>query len=605
MLRTILAYLCAGLALVAMAGSAAAKPGVVVLYFSNNTNDPGYDVLQKGLADMMVTDLSVSDRFDVVERDRLDEILDELKLQKSDYFDPKTAVKIGKGIGARYAVAGSLAAIEPKIRIDIRLIDVQTSKILMADKVIGLKDEFFELEALLSSKFLAAIDKKLASGATAVKARNSGVKNLSTVLTYSQAIDSADKGDYQAASKKLAKVVARAPKFTRAQEKYAEVIKRLHEARANRNKILATGEQQLLQNTLDFLKANDLAKLVKNDQVRRYMGYRILLGQYYLWTLGRTLGLSKEQMKSSTNVRAKKALQIEAHRWMRAYYENTLTCIREQKSLEQSRNKRFQRLSGNNYEVSDEDEKRGEAIGIEDPGEWTFAKSWSMARSLGEFVFLGKPGFWTPFSFVVSPPLVELDDSVAEPMLTMLSESLAWIDDAGMDEDMSQRENIRTLDSHAQILMRLGRKMEAVIRWQMILDQYPTYEKYQDIEKNIQDAIGIDETGAADGTLGQLLTKCDPMELINYLTQKQFPQALKTGFDGMMDTVRETHKQCGDNQTFTGMGIGTSFFNVAASLFVNQGACDYARETAKIMSGYPMAEQISGPVNKQISEKCD
>src|SRR5688572_24780539 len=72
-------------AALALAGqaSAAERVTVAVLYFDNNSADPQYDVLQKGLADMLVTDLSQVESLQVVEREKLQQLVDELKLQRS------------------------------------------------------------------------------------------------------------------------------------------------------------------------------------------------------------------------------------------------------------------------------------------------------------------------------------------------------------------------------------------------------------------------------------------------------------------------------------------------------------------------------------------
>src|SRR5207245_76973 len=75
-------------------------PIVAVLYFDNNTGDPAMDALQKGLADMMITDLAAVDGVTVVERSRLQAVVGELALQRGKYFDQQTAVKLGKGVGA-------------------------------------------------------------------------------------------------------------------------------------------------------------------------------------------------------------------------------------------------------------------------------------------------------------------------------------------------------------------------------------------------------------------------------------------------------------------------------------------------------------------------
>src|SRR4051794_31145570 len=83
-----------------------ARPVIAVLYFDNNSSDADLDVMRKGLADMIVTDLVTWDTVTVVEREKLESVLAELKLQQSKRFDASTAVKVAKLIGAQYNVTG-------------------------------------------------------------------------------------------------------------------------------------------------------------------------------------------------------------------------------------------------------------------------------------------------------------------------------------------------------------------------------------------------------------------------------------------------------------------------------------------------------------------
>ncbi len=60
----------------ARAQSEDSKRVVAVLYFDNNTGDSGLDMPQKGFAEMMVTDLSTVDQLQLVEREKLQAIID-------------------------------------------------------------------------------------------------------------------------------------------------------------------------------------------------------------------------------------------------------------------------------------------------------------------------------------------------------------------------------------------------------------------------------------------------------------------------------------------------------------------------------------------------
>lgn len=102
---------------------------LAVMYFENQGNDD-LSMLRVGLAQMLITDLSAEQRFDVVERTRINEILAEQDLQATDKIDPDTAVELGRIIGARYMVLGSYFELMGQLRVDARVVDVATSRIV-------------------------------------------------------------------------------------------------------------------------------------------------------------------------------------------------------------------------------------------------------------------------------------------------------------------------------------------------------------------------------------------------------------------------------------------------------------------------------------------
>jgi curli biogenesis system outer membrane secretion channel CsgG len=68
--------------------AARAEPTVALTYFDNNTGDPSFDPLGRGLADMLITDLSVLSSLKIVERARLNEVLSELELAAAPWRVP-------------------------------------------------------------------------------------------------------------------------------------------------------------------------------------------------------------------------------------------------------------------------------------------------------------------------------------------------------------------------------------------------------------------------------------------------------------------------------------------------------------------------------------
>src|ERR1700733_13294604 len=128
------------------AGIAAPAHTVAISYFDNNTDQPALAPLAKGLADMLITDLGNVSALQIVERDRLNQVLGELKLSRSRFIDPKTAQKLGRGLAAELIMAGSYTLVRDTLRIDVRVIEVQTGRIRVSEKVEGPKDELFALE---------------------------------------------------------------------------------------------------------------------------------------------------------------------------------------------------------------------------------------------------------------------------------------------------------------------------------------------------------------------------------------------------------------------------------------------------------------------------
>src|SRR5438552_2437048 len=59
--------------------------------------------------DILITELVKSGKFIVVERDRMDKILDEQKIGQSGAIDPNTAAKVGKILGLNAIVTGSVS----------------------------------------------------------------------------------------------------------------------------------------------------------------------------------------------------------------------------------------------------------------------------------------------------------------------------------------------------------------------------------------------------------------------------------------------------------------------------------------------------------------
>lgn len=73
---------------------------LAVMDFENHSNVPDLDGFRLGFRDMLVTDFSRVSSVKVLERAKLAALLEEHKLAKTPFIDPKSAVRLGKGLSA-------------------------------------------------------------------------------------------------------------------------------------------------------------------------------------------------------------------------------------------------------------------------------------------------------------------------------------------------------------------------------------------------------------------------------------------------------------------------------------------------------------------------
>jgi len=147
---------CAAVAPRIASAQAEAKPVVAVLYFDNNSigkDRADYDGLGKGIADLLITDLAGNPNVTVVERERIQQVLQEHNLIKSGAIDNQTAVEVGKIVGAQYMITGGFINTgKGQMVLTARAINVKTSQITNPEKVQSKDDDALGLVAQLSAK---------------------------------------------------------------------------------------------------------------------------------------------------------------------------------------------------------------------------------------------------------------------------------------------------------------------------------------------------------------------------------------------------------------------------------------------------------------------
>lgn len=197
---------------------------IAVLYFDNGSDNNELSRLRKGLADMLISDLTKIKMLNVVERARLEEILKEQKLNNSKEFDASTATKVGKLLGVEYILTGSFFDLMGSLRIDARIIDVETGKIIKSEGVDGGTATFFDLEKKLVVKIANGLNVEMSvsdlgtASETTPETKTKVALSYETSLLYSDGLDQMDKGETGKAIGIFKKVLEKNPDFVPAQK---------------------------------------------------------------------------------------------------------------------------------------------------------------------------------------------------------------------------------------------------------------------------------------------------------------------------------------------------------------------------------------------------
>lgn len=86
------------------------------------------------LAEELTTNLFLTGKFKIVERNLLEQLIDELKLSKTGIIDPNSAKELGKMAGVDAIVSGTVTDLGSYIAVNCRLIETETGEVFAAAK---------------------------------------------------------------------------------------------------------------------------------------------------------------------------------------------------------------------------------------------------------------------------------------------------------------------------------------------------------------------------------------------------------------------------------------------------------------------------------------
>jgi len=109
------------------------EQGTVVAVWDLENLSPlkvGHPDLSKFLSDRVAATIKNKGYYNIVERQRLLLVLDELNLGTSTLVNETTRLKLGRMVGARLMVFGGYMVFEGQMRLNLRIVDVETGGVM-------------------------------------------------------------------------------------------------------------------------------------------------------------------------------------------------------------------------------------------------------------------------------------------------------------------------------------------------------------------------------------------------------------------------------------------------------------------------------------------
>lgn len=195
---------------------------VAVFYFRNAGNNEKLNPLQKGLADMLITDLSKVKQLNIVERLKLQTMMDEMELGMTGLMAKDSSPRFGKLLGASKIIQGTYMDLpEAKFQIDAGLVEVKTIKPMQTASVNGELLKFFQMEKDLVFKVIDEMGIEISQ-----EERDAiqiiPTENLLAFMAYCQGLDYEDQGLWNRAAEAYREAVNLDPGFGQAQQNFSQ-----------------------------------------------------------------------------------------------------------------------------------------------------------------------------------------------------------------------------------------------------------------------------------------------------------------------------------------------------------------------------------------------
>ncbi len=138
------------------------RPGIGVLPFENGgsigVDREDLEAFSVGLQQMLITELAFNGELRIVDRTNLHQLMEEQDLGAAGRVSAETAARIGKIVGAKYMILGGFIDFNAQLRIDARVVDVETTEIIKVQRQRDKRDNMYEIVVDLANNLTKGLE---------------------------------------------------------------------------------------------------------------------------------------------------------------------------------------------------------------------------------------------------------------------------------------------------------------------------------------------------------------------------------------------------------------------------------------------------------------
>jgi TolB-like protein len=197
------------------------RPGIAVFPFNNGgsygQDKENFEALEVGMQQMLTTEFAQNPALRVVDRTQIKGLLAEQDLAAQGRVDANTAAKIGKVVGAKWVVLGGFIDFYGDMRLDARIVNVETSEILRTEKGRDKRENLYNMVTKLATDITRGVSLP-ALPRQAMEQRENRKVPTEAVTYYSRALLYQDRGNKEKAAELFNRAIEVFPEYSEAKQ---------------------------------------------------------------------------------------------------------------------------------------------------------------------------------------------------------------------------------------------------------------------------------------------------------------------------------------------------------------------------------------------------